>query len=309
MKKVLVTGANGMMGKDLCRILVDRGYDLVATDIDTLDIRDEEAVNDIVADAQPDWVAHLAALTNVDECEKDPDSAFLANTIGTQNVALACQKHDILMSYVSTLSVFDGNKCSPYTEYDTPNPLNWYAKSKYEGERIVETLLNRYYIVRAGWMFGGGPDDKKFVAKIIELAESRDRLTIVDDKFGSPTYTKDISDGIERLARSGMHGRYHMLNTGGFCNRFEFAKAIMQYAGVTTCELEPVTSAHFPLPAPRPRMEAGRNYNLDLRGTNWMRPWREALAEYIEQVLKYGNEKDEPLEAEVGLYRHERVAA
>lgn len=285
MTRVLVTGAKGMMGTDLCRILQEKGYDLTATDIEDMDVRDRELVERTIDEVNPSIVFHLAALTNVDECEKYPDDSFLTNTIGTQNVALACLSNDATMVYISTISVFDGTNCVPYTEFDTPNPISWYSRSKYQGELIVEKLLAKYYIARAGWMFGGGPEDKKFVAKIIDLAKERDALSVVDDKFGSPTYTKHISRGVEKLSRSGLFGTYHMVNTGGYCNRYEFAKKILEYSGITGCDIQPVNSASFPLPAPRPRMEAARNYNLELRGLNWMDPWQNALKEYIETTL------------------------
>jgi len=283
--RILVTGARGMLGTDLCRILRDHGHRVEATDIQEMDVRDFDRVRRTLAETRPDWVLHLAALTDVDGCEREPEQSFLTNTIGTQNVALACQAVGAGMVYISTLSVFDGAKCEPYTEFDAPNPQSWYSRSKYQGELIVEKLLSRYYIVRAGWMFGGGPEDKKFVAKIMELAAQRPSLTIVDDKFGSPTYTQDIATGIEQLLGTGLYGTYHMVNTGGYCSRFEFAQAILTYAGNTACTLKPVNSATFPLPAPRPRMEAARNLNLELRGLHWMRPWREALQVYVQTVL------------------------
>ena len=290
MAKVLVTGAKGMLGTDLCQVFQKRGHDIVITDIDEMDVRNTELVQQTVTDINPDWVIHLAALTDVDGCEREPNDSYHTNTIGTQNIALACQSVGAVMVYVSTISVFDGTKCEPYTEFDAPNPESWYSRSKYQGELIVEKLLEKYYIVRAGWMFGGGPEDKKFVAKIIELASARDSLSIVDDKFGSPTYTFDIATGIEKLLNTGLYGTYHLVNTDGYCNRFEFAKAILEYAGIDSCELNPVNSAKFPLPAPRPRMEAALNLNLELRGMNWQRPWREALKEYIEVVLGYGKQ-------------------
>ena len=216
MKKVLVTGAKGMLGSDLCPILRQRDYEVIVTDIDEMDVRDCESVRSTVRELQPDWVIHLAAMTDVDACEREPDASYLSNTIATQNVALACQEMDVLMTYVSTISVFDGISAVPYTEFDTPNPQSWYSRSKYQGELIVEKLLNRYYIVRAGWMFGGGPEDKKFVAKIMELAMQRDTLTVVDDKFGSPTYTYDIATGIAKIAGDGAlwhlsHGEHRWL--------------------------------------------------------------------------------------------------
>lgn len=285
MTKVLVTGAKGMMGTDLCRILEKRGYDVTATDIEEMDVRNRDLVFDTVQQVQPQTIFHLAALTNVDECEKSPDDAFLTNTIGTQNIALACQITNATMVYISTISVFDGQKCSPYTEFDLPNPQSWYSRSKYQGELIVEKLLSKYYIARAGWMFGGGPEDKKFVAKMIDLASKRDLLKVVDDKYGSPTYTADIANGVERLTHTGLYGTYHMVNPGGYCNRYEFAQKILEYAHITSCELQPVSSAEFPLPAPRPNMEAARNYNLELRGFDWMQSWQSALKEYVQTTL------------------------
>ncbi len=282
--KILITGANGMLGTDLS-VLLARRHVVIATDIDTLDVRDTHLVLRTIAEQRPDVVMHLAALTDVDQCEKSPDEAFHTNTIGTQNVALACQQSGAVMLYVSTISVFDGSKCEPYVEFDTPNPQSFYSQSKYQGELMVEALLSHYYIVRAGWMFGGGKEDKKFVAKIMELASKREELKVVNDKFGSPTYTRDISAGMEYLIGTGLFGRYHMVNTGSACSRFEFAQKILEYAHITTCKLTPVSSAAFPLPAPRPRMEAARNFQLELRAMNQLRPWPAALQEYIQTVL------------------------
>lgn len=282
--KILITGAQGMLGTDMTALL-SRQHTVMPTDIDDMDVRDTELVFQTVEEEQPDIVLHLAALTDVDYCEKEPYEAFHTNTVGTQNVALACQRNDIVMLYVSTISIFDGEKCDPYTEFDTPNPISFYSQSKYQGELIVESLLSRYYITRAGWMFGGGKEDKKFVAKIMDLASTRDELKVVNDKFGSPIYTRDMSVGIEKLIETGLFGTYHMVNTGGPCSRFEFARKILEFARITNCKLTPVNSASFPLPAPRPRMEAARNLHLELQGMNLMRPWQDALQEYIEAVL------------------------
>ena len=282
--KILVTGARGMLGTDLTASLARR-HTAIPTDIDDMDVRRAELVLQTVEKERPDVVMHLAALTDVDYCEKEPDEAFRTNTVGTQNVALACQRSDAVMVYVSTISVFDGTKGEPYTEFDTPNPQSSYSQSKHQGELIVEALLARYYIVRAGWMFGGGKKDRKFVAKIMNLALTRNELKVVDDKFGSPTYTRDISAGIETLINTGLFGKYHMVNVGRPCSRFEYAERILEFAHIATCELTPVSSASFPLPAPRPRMEAAANYHLELIGMNRMRPWQDALREYIQCVL------------------------
>ncbi len=281
--RVLVTGARGMMGMDVCRVFAEQ-HEVIATNIEELDVRDAEAVLTFAEQVEPDLVLHLAAATDVDECERNPDAAYLANTIGTRNVALACQRTDAVMVYISTIAVFDGHKTEPYTEYDEPNPLSIYGRSKYEGERIVRSLLNHYYVVRAGWMFGGREQDKKFVAKILTLAAEKPSLTVVDDKFGSPTYSVDIAHGLLNLTDTGYYGTYHLVGTGAYCSRLAFAETILEYAGVTSCKINPISSASFPLAAPRPRMEAARNYHLELMGMQLMRPWRESLRAYVTEL-------------------------
>jgi dTDP-4-dehydrorhamnose reductase len=283
--RALVTGAKGMLGTDLCQVLRDAGYEVRVTDIQEMDVRQPDQVQAVFEQFKPELVFHLAALTDVDGCEQAPDESFRTNTVGTQVIALACQAADVTMVYISTISVFDGAKPEPYSEFDQPNPQSWYSRSKYEGEKIVQQLLKRYFIVRAGWMFGGGKLDKKFVAKIIDLANSRPELQVVDDKFGSPTYTVDLSRALVKLVPTGWYGLYHSVNTGQPCSRHEFAKKILDYAGNTTCQVKAVSSARFPLPAPRPRMEGARNLHAQLLNIDLMRPWEEALREYITETL------------------------
>lgn len=283
--RVLITGAEGMLGNDLSRIFSER-HSVVRTDIAEMDVRDPSVVFRVVQEAKPDWVVHLAAATDVDECERDPDLAYHTNAIGTRNVALASRQVGATLVYLSTVSVFDGHKCEPFTEFDPPNPQSTYSRSKYHGEHFVRDLVPEHYIVRAGWMFGGHTRDKKFVAKIVSLAQERPVLQVVNDKFGSPTYTVDLSRGLLKLIETGLYGTYHMVGTGGFCSRFEFAQAILDAAGISSCRLEPVASARFPLAAPRPRMEAAINYHLQLMGMQWMRPWREALIEYVNELVE-----------------------
>lgn len=275
-----------MFGIDLCRALQAQGDEVCITNSQEMDVRLPQAVQRVFADFAPELVYHLAALTDVDGCERAPIEAYRTNTVGTQNVALACQRTDIPMVYLSTISVFDGSKPEPYTEFDVPNPQSWYSRSKYEGEKIVQQLLRRFYIVRAGWMFGGGVADKKFVAKMIELARTRPEIKVVNDKFGSPTYTCDLSPAVIRLTHTNWYGVYHLVNPGQPCNRYEFARKILEYAHITTCRLIPVSSAEFPLPAPRPRMEAARNLHVELMGLELMRPWEDALKEYIGNLIQ-----------------------
>ncbi len=291
--KILVTGADGMLGSSLCPLLTDRKHEVYKTDLTPsneetkpLDVRDHQQVEKAFKDFKPELVMHLAAETDVDKCEVDPDHAFLTNTIGTQNVALLCQKHEIIMVYISTIGVFYGDKHEPYTEFDNPNPINTYGQSKLEGEKIVQSLLNRYYIVRAGWMVGGGPKkDKKFIAKIIKQLDKAKVIKAVYDKIGSPTYTVDFSKCLVELIQTEYFGLYHCTNKG-YGSRFDVAKKIVSILGRSDVTVEPVCSAYFPLPALRARSEMSRNFKLELLNMDKTRKWEVALEEYINKCWK-----------------------
>lgn len=279
MKTLLVTGGNGMVGSYVSKAFSD--WEIFNTDIDTLDVRDPAAVVKMVGDIKPDILLHLAAATDVDLCEKEPDLAFHTNAIGTQNVALACQKYNTELVYISTAGVFDGTKPTPYTEFDLPNPLNVYGQSKLAGEHIVSTLLNRFYIFRAGWMIGGGHKDKKFVGKITSLLLSGlKEIRIVNDKFGTPTFAYDLLVGIKSCLETGYYGLYHMANTGT-CSRYDVALEIQRIIGADDVKLIPVNSAYFPLPAIRARSEAMINYKWELLSFVKQRTWQGALEEYL----------------------------
>ena len=276
---ILATGAKGMLGSYLDTVYAKD--EVIVTDLPELDVRDREQVKAAVARCRPTHVLHLAADTDVDRCERNPDDAYLTNTIGTLNVALACQELDIVMTYVSTVGVFGGiDKAAAYTEYDAPSPVSVYGRTKLEGEHIVRDLLRRYFFVRAGWMMGGGPGkDHKFVGKLAGLIQSRDEVRAVNDKWGSPTYAKQFVFNLRILVESSCYGLYHCVNAG-ICNRYELAVEIARVLGRDT-RVMPVGSAHFPLPAPRPRSEAARNYKMELLGLNKMTDWREALRDYL----------------------------
>jgi dTDP-4-dehydrorhamnose reductase len=282
MKKVLVTGAKGMLGVDVCRIFSEK-FRVFPTDVEELDIRDYHKVLETTKEINPDIIVHLAAMTDVDACEREPDLAYRTNAVGTQNMVLAANECEAVLVYLSTGSIYGGDKEYPYTEYDEPAPKSVYSRSKLEGERWVLNTARQFYIVTAGWMFGGGVLDKKFVRKIMELSDTKKELKVVNDKFGSPTYTVDLSAGILELLEWGRYGKYHMANNG-YCNRYELAKKILDITGNKDCKLIPVSSEEFPLAAPRPRMEAIYNYNLMLLKNEIMRHWEEALEEYIKRI-------------------------
>lgn len=287
--KIFVTGAAGMLADEVIKKFRENDHEVIGYDINQrlpeikiLDIRNKNDVFIAIEEENPDFVFHLAAETNVDLCEQNPDHAYKTNTIGTENVAYACQKLDLPMLYISTGGVFDGEKAEAYTEFDTPAPRHVYGMSKWQGELAVQKLLSKYFIVRAGWMIGGWELDKKFVYKIANfLKDGKRELKVVNDKFGCPCFTCDFANNLYTLIESDAYGLYHMVNQG-VCSRLDIAEKIVEYMGLSgKVKIESVNSACFPLPAPRGRSEALRNYRLDLIGLNLMPSWQEGLKQYI----------------------------
>jgi len=273
--KILATGSGGMLGSYL-------PGDAIGTDKHDLDVTDRSQVAAKLDEHQPDVVLHLAAETNVDLCEGDADHSFRTNAVGTRNIAFEAAKRDLPLVYISTAAVFSGEKHEPYNEFDVPDPSNVYAASKLAGEHYVRQFAPRSFIVRAGWMIGGGPDtEKKFIAKMLDRAAQTGQIMAVDDKWGSPCYAKHHMAGILRLIETDEYGTYHMVNRGS-CSRYEMALAINEVLG-SPYDVVPVPSTKFPLPAPRGRSEAADNMMLRLMGwSDWMPHWRDAIEEYLQ---------------------------
>lgn len=296
--KILATGAGGMLGSAMVPALVGAGHDVLATDIllfrdqpwgwqgpslRYLDVRAADEVNAAIEGIRPDLVMHLAAETSLEVCETDPAAASQTNAMGTRNVALACRDADIPLVYISTAGVFDGDKDDAYTEDDEPNPINAYGATKLTGEHHVQDLLERYYVIRAGWMVGGGPKDHKFVARIVnQLKAGATVIHAVDDKSGTPTYAPDFSQCFLNLLATDAYGTYHMACEGQG-TRFDVAQVIVEELGCTDVEVVAVSSDYFKKEffAPRPPSEIMRNARLEASGLNSMRPWRIALKEYL----------------------------
>jgi len=278
-KKILVTGSKGMMGSDTIPQL-EMEYRVIPTDLKELDITKFAQVKNILEAEQPDWVVHMAALTDLDFCEENPETADLVNHRGTRNIAEVCAENGIGMIYISTSGIFSGKKRTPYNEEDIPNPKNAYGMSKYHGELAVRELLpeDKWLILRAGWLFGGGEKDIKFVGKIYKLCHEWNELSAVDDIFGSPNYTLDIGDIIIYLIKNKYRGVFHVGNKG-VATRFDIAREIVSAAEVE-CNIIPVPSTMFPTVAPRPPMEAICSAKLDSLGYR-IRPWQDALKDYI----------------------------
>lgn len=278
--RVLITGGQGMLGTDVSAMFKREGVNVVEYSHAQMDIVDREATRRIIIAQEPDSVIHCAARTNVDACQVDPDMAYAVNTVGTINVALACAEIGAVMVYISSCGVFDGQKAAPYNEFDAPHPLTHYHNSKYQGELYVRDFCSKYFVVRPGWLFGGHPThSKNFVAARACEARSKSIIESADDKFGSPTYTYDLAEVLIELMRTTAYGVYHVANTG-MASRYQYVSEIIRQLGLSA-EVRPVDSGQFPRAAPVPNWEALDNMGLRIRGFPPMRPWQEALSEYI----------------------------
>lgn len=271
--KILVTGSKGMLGQDLCPILEDNGYDVVETDVQTLDITNPEMVDEVFEAEKPDFVIHCAAYTNVDKAEEDLKTARLINATGTENIAKACCKYDAAMVYISTDYVFDGGvnekRTIPYTPQDKTSPLNNYGLTKWEGEEAVRKYLEKYYICRTSWLYG--IHGKNFVETMLSLAD-KPELKVVDDQVGCPTWTVDLSDAIVKIIETKPYGTYHTCG-GGNTSWYGFAREIFEQAGLKV-NLKPCTTSEFPRPAKRPAYSIMDNDGL-------LRDWKQALKGYM----------------------------
>jgi dTDP-4-dehydrorhamnose reductase len=273
--RIYITGNKGQLGRALERGLAD--HTLFGGDLPEVDITDLDSIRMDVARAQPDVVIHAAAMTNVDGAARDPDLAYRINAIGTRNVAVACQDAGCPLLAISTNEVFDGAADRPYLEFDAVNPINPYAQSKLAGEVFVRDLLTRFYIVRTAWLYGYGGNN--FVTKIVARAKADGRLSVVSDEVGSPTFAPDLVRAIARLIETDAYGIYHFTNEG-VCSRFEFARRIIELAGLGHVPIEPTTLAELVRPSTPPRYTPLRNFCGAHIGIT-LRPWPEALAEYI----------------------------
>ncbi len=272
-----------MLGSLVCKALEDK-HTVIATDIvdgcELLNIADTGSVFDVINRTQPEMVIHCAAMTDVDGCEREPDAAHKINAVGTWNLACACASIDCPIAYVSTDYVFDGEKGSSYTEFDSPNPLSAYGASKLAGERAIQSISPKHFIVRTSWLFA--PHGKNFAISILKAAETRPELKIVADQFGSPTYAKDLAEFLAGLVGSPLFGVYHFTNSGS-CSWHEFASAILNAAGKTQVKTIPIKSEEWPTPTRRPVYSVLRHYRMELLGRDNARPWEEAVAEFVSE--------------------------
>jgi dTDP-4-dehydrorhamnose reductase len=294
-KKIYIAGCGGMLGEAFYKQFND-DYVLKCTDKDVndtwlsfLDFRDFDAYKKDVLEFKPDYLFHLGAYTDLEFCELNADETYNTNTLPVEHAVRLANESDIPVLYISTAGIFDGAK-EFYDDWDQPNPLGVYARSKYMGERFVVENANRYLVCRAGWMMGAGPDkDKKFIQKLMrQLKEGKHELFVVDDKDGTPTYTHDFAKNVRLLLEKEYWGLYNMV-CGGQTSRYEVAKELLGILNLTdSVKLTPVSSDYFKETyfAERPPCERLINRKLNIRNINLMRDWKEALNDYLASYYK-----------------------
>jgi dTDP-4-dehydrorhamnose reductase len=280
MRRILVIGAKGMLGRDLMDILRSTFLkdEIIGWDIEEMDIRKEDESINKVEKLRPEVVIHIAAYTDVDGCELNQEKAFAVNAEGTKHVALAASKCDAKMVYLSTDYVFDGEKGEPYLESDPPHPLNVYGHSKLRGERYVQEGVKDFLVIRTQWLYG--PFGRNFVDSILQEATVKSALSIVNDQVGSPTYTIDLARAISELIRVEARGIFHVTNND-FCSWYAFAETVLKLSGVNRVKVLPISSKELGRPAPRPSYSVLSGQKLK-KETGWtMRSWSEALKDYL----------------------------
>ncbi|RKD31436.1 dTDP-4-dehydrorhamnose reductase [Lacrimispora algidixylanolytica] len=278
--KVLVTGVKGQLGFDVVNELKKRGHEAVGVDIEEMDITNEESVNHVIKESAPDAVIHCAAYTAVDSAEDNEELCRNVNATGTRYIAKVCKDLDIKMMYISTDYVFNGQGTRPWEPDDKREPLNIYGQTKYEGELAIEEILQKYFTVRIAWVFG--VNGKNFIKTMLNLGKTRDKLTVVVDQIGSPTYTYDLARLLVDMIETDRYGRYHATNEGQ-CTWYDFACEIFKQAGMNVT-VEPVGSDQFPVKAKRPMNSRMNRDKLEENGFVRLPIWQDALARYLTEI-------------------------
>ena len=270
-----------MLGSDVVSVLAEE-HDVIGVNSRDFDITEKDTTIEFIKKIKPELIIHSAAYTDVDGCEKNIDKAFKVNALGARNIAIAAQEMNAAMLYVSSDYVYDGQKETPYFEYDRTNPLSIYGKSKLEGENFVKSIVNKHFIIRTSWLFG--KNGKNFVRTMLELSKTKDSLNIVDDQIGSPTYTLDLAKAIKVLVESGYYGTYHLTNSE-YCSWYDFTKYIYKIANIKYVKINPITTEELGRPAPRPKNSRLEKFYWKLNGFTELRSHKEAVEEYIKELI------------------------
>jgi dTDP-4-dehydrorhamnose reductase len=283
--KILITGYSGQLGFDIVREGLNRGLDMVGVGSKELDITDNKAVSQFIKELSPDAIIHCAAYTAVDKAEDDKESCWKVNVDGTKYLVNASKEINARFMYISTDYVFDGQGELPFDETYTPNPIGYYGKTKLEGEQIVQSLLDKWFIVRISWVFG--INGNNFVKTMLRLAETSDELKVVGDQIGSPTYTYDLARLLIDMIQSDKFGIYHASNEG-FCSWAEFAEEVFKQADKNV-KVNSITTEEYPTRAVRPRNSRMSKQELIKNGFDPLPSWQYALQHYIKQLLEVKN--------------------
>lgn len=278
--RILVTGASGQLGYDVERELERRGIEHLGTSSRELDITDREAVERLMAAYRPDAAIHCAAYTKVDLAEDEPERCWAVNADGTRNMAAACRKTGAKLLYISTDYVFPGTGERSYETGDPTGPVNTYGRSKLAGELAVQSLLEKYFIVRISWVFG--KNGNNFVKTMLRLAETKAELSVVCDQIGSPTYTADLAPLLCDMVQTERYGVYHATNEGT-CAWSEFAEAIFELADKQVT-VYPIPTSAYPTRAVRPLNSRMSKECLHSNGFQELPEWKNALARYLKEI-------------------------
>jgi dTDP-4-dehydrorhamnose reductase len=280
--KTIVTGAAGLVGRAVVSSFTTRGDDVMGLDHKALDISDESAVRATVASQSPDVIVNCAAWTDVDGCEFDRGHAMQANALGPEVLALACRKVGALFITISTDYVFDGEKEGFYTQRDQPNPRSVYAESKLEGEHRAQISWARTIVVRSGYIYGAGGTN--FLSTFVGRAQQGERVKVINDSFGTPTYAPHLADRLHRLAELDLPGVYHIVNAGEGASFAQFAESAFEITGLDPQLLENVSVASLARPAPRPRNSRLGCLLSEAIGLEPMPYWRDAIREFVTET-------------------------
>lgn len=278
--KVLVTGYTGQLGYDVVKELKHRNIECIGTTRQDFSLTDTEKMKSFIEDYKPDIIIHCAAYTAVDKAEDEPELCRAVNTKATKQLAKICKSIDAKMIYISTDYVFPGDGDNFYEPEDKKAPQNVYGQTKLDGEIAVQEILEKYFIVRISWVFG--INGKNFIKTMLNLAKTHDKLTVVNDQIGSPTYTVDLAKLLCDMAVSDKYGVYHATNEG-ICSWYEFACEIFRQANVDI-QVDPVPSSAFPTKAKRPHNSRLSKKSLDKSGFDRLPSWQDALNRFLQSI-------------------------
>ena len=283
--KILVTGIRGQLGFDVMKVLKSRGIEAIGVNSDDMDITDPGRVKAVISSLRPDAVIHCAAWTAVDAAEDNEEAARKVNVDGTANIAMACADTGAKLMYFSTDYVFDGEGEKPWKPEDKTGPVSVYGASKLDGENEVRRILpDRHFIIRLQWVYG--INGRNFVKTMLNLAKTHDRLTVVNDQIGGPSYTPDIARLAADMIVTEEYGTYHAANTG-YCSWYDFAREIFKEAGIDIV-VEPVSSENYPAKARRPHNSRLDTSKLTEHGFKQLPPWQDALKRFMTELRAAG---------------------